>query len=240
MQDGLSCGPFLFLRKRNGPHPKEKSWARASGRVLLFPAPRNTVIAGMPSSPGVTPCRLERLSGRDSTPRGRLGGALDSGVPALLRRRARPGRAPRRGAESVRESITHYRRRRAGRAARFFTSFPGAGSRRVLPQVLRPGLFLWQPETVSVWARPKRNGFGRLDGVGAVFYICLSKDVGTAVPSPRCIVAYFFFFFFFKEALEDLAALLLLLGQLAHSSAEGGEGLLLLVGSGWWAPGWRR
>ena len=58
------------MRKRNGPHPKEKSRLGLC-RVLLPPAPWNTVITGMPSFRALRPaCFL--LSGRDSPPPGRL------------------------------------------------------------------------------------------------------------------------------------------------------------------------
>ena len=60
-----------FLRKRNGPHPKEKIGPGSCG-VLLSPAPKNTVTTGALYLRALRPaCFL--LSGRDSPPPGRLG-----------------------------------------------------------------------------------------------------------------------------------------------------------------------
>ena len=117
-ENGFFLQTISFLRKRNGPHPKEKSWRR-SGRTLLSPAPSNTVITGMPSFRALRPAAL-RLSGQDNT--------LSRAPPDL-------GTAPRRGADTPRKH--HPVPPQAGsRAARFFTSFHGAGRRRVLPQSL--------------------------------------------------------------------------------------------------------
>ena len=144
-----------FLRKRNGPHPKEKSWRR-SGRTLLSPAPSNTVITGMPYLRASRPAAL-RLSGQDNT--------LSRAPPDL-------GTAPQRGADTPRKH--HPVPPQAGsRAARFFTSFHGAGRRRVLPQSLA-GPFSLAARNRFCLGPPKRNGFGEVPGQGWVFLQTIS------------------------------------------------------------------
>ena len=62
---------FFFREKRNGPHPPKKA-CLGSCRVLLSPAPKNTVTTGALYLRALRPaCFL--LSGRDSPPPGRLG-----------------------------------------------------------------------------------------------------------------------------------------------------------------------
>ena len=86
------------------------------------------------------------LSGQICSPRGRLHRASREGAPKGFEFAAKvlPGTAAG-GQEN--NPLFHIVPRR--REQREFA--PGFGK----------GLFLWQPETVSFWARPKRNGFGK-------------------------------------------------------------------------------
>ena len=69
-RESAFCGPFLFCEKETVRTPKKKAGTDFC-RILLFPAPRNTVITGMPSFRALRPaCFL--LSGRGSPPPGRL------------------------------------------------------------------------------------------------------------------------------------------------------------------------
>ena len=117
--------------------PKKKACAE-SCKVPLFPAPWNTVITVKFSFRALRPAAVQ-LSTQMGTPPGRLGGIGTAAPrPGSSRRRApdaRPGRAPPRGPNGSRKHCP-VPPQADRRTPRFFTSFPGAGSRTDLPQVL--------------------------------------------------------------------------------------------------------
>ena len=88
---------------------------------------------------------IESYVPQTRTPRGRLGGDWDSGVPALPRRRVRPGKAPRRGTDTRRKHCP-VPPQADRREVRFFTSFPGTGRRTDLPQALPRAFFFGSPK----------------------------------------------------------------------------------------------
>ena len=121
-----------FLQKRNGPHPKEKS-RRGLGRILLSPAPGNTVITGKHPFRALRPA-IVRLSEQNCTLPGRLGGHLDSGVSAHRAASPAPGGRPQ-GVPTRPESTPHYRRRRTGEQPAFSHRFPAPGGDELSPSL---------------------------------------------------------------------------------------------------------
>ena len=155
---------FFFREKRNGPHPKEKS---LSGIVQSTPIP-GAVKYCDPCAvllPGVTPCVCAAF-GADQHPSGAPGGNLDSGAPV-------PRCLPREGAPKGFEFVP---KAPPGTAAGgqennpLFHIVPRRREQREFAPGFGKGLFLWQPETVSFWARPKRNGFGKFADLRCFFY----------------------------------------------------------------------
>ena len=95
------------------------------------------------------------LSGQICSPRGRLHRAPRQGAPKGARcvPKAPPGTAAGGQENGPLFHIVPRRREETSSAPGFWT-----------------GLFLWQPETVSFWARPKRNGFGKFADLRCFFY----------------------------------------------------------------------
>ena len=132
-KNGFFLQTISFLRKRNGPHPKKKSGSDLCRALLSSGAEKYCYQRGV------------LLSGRYVP----LGGACT----------VHPGRAPRRGPDASRKHRP-VPPQAGRRTAHFFTSFPGAGRRRFLPQAFGRALFLWQPETVSFGPVQKEMGSG--------------------------------------------------------------------------------
>ena len=147
-QGRLSLQTISFLRKRNGPHPKEKL-GRGRAEYSYFRRRKILLSLGSTTS-GRYALRLSAF-GADMFP---------SGGACVFRL----GRAPRRGPDAPRKH--HSLPPQAGRrTARFFTSFPGAGSRRVLPQVFERAFFFGSPKPFLFGPVQKEMGSG-------IFLIC--------------------------------------------------------------------
>ena len=145
-----------FLRKRNGPHPKEKSQSGVGQSTSISGAEQYCYYWEAPL-PGVTPCARAAF-GAGQHPPGAPGCNLDSGVPALPCRRARPGRAPQRGPDAPRKQH-HARRRRAVALPAFSHRFPAPGGGQICSGLTK-GLFLWQPKPFLFGPLQKEMGSG--------------------------------------------------------------------------------
>ena len=126
------CRPFLFCEKETVRTPKKK-FGPGSCRVLQSPAPRNTVITGKHPFRALRPAPV-RLSGRDSTPRGRLGVIWTAAFPRCRAAAPAPGGRPE-GVWICPESIARYRRRRAVALPAFSHRSPAPGGDELCPSL---------------------------------------------------------------------------------------------------------